>query len=406
VGGSAAAATRTASDVGITPDRITVGIPIPDVSSFGDVEGGASFGGQFGDPQAQWQAFIDDLNHRGGIGGRTVVPEYRLYDSIDLDSMRAACVYLTEQKRVFAVLGGFYGDPILCITQQHQTPLLGLASEADDFYQRSGGRFFSIGTSKDRVLRAFVKLLDADKALRGHTIGVLDQQGIDSATVDRTLLPELQRLGYRVGYHARIAADAGAAQAQIPIEVQRMRAAGVDVLLPVSGLIVATVFAQEADAQRYRPTYYLSDFASGATDVYAAAMPASFEGAIGYTAFRTGEARAGLPEPAGDAACRQTYERSAGKPLDPKILAYYYTVSYCGILRLFEQAMTRAGPNPTRAGFTAALQSIGSFQLAFGSTGSFGPGKPDAPDAVRRVTWRKSCTCWLPIDGFRDVRGL
>jgi ABC-type branched-subunit amino acid transport system substrate-binding protein len=383
-----------------------VGIPLPDVSSFGDVEGGASFGGQFGDPEAQWQAFIDDVNGRGGIDGRTVVPEYRLYDSLDLDSMRAACVYLTEQKRVFAVLGGFYGDPILCITQQHQTPLLGLASEADDFYRRSDGRFFSIATSKDRVLRAFVHLLDGDAALRGHTIGVLDQEGIDSATVDRTLLPELQRLGYKVSYHARIAADANAAQAQIPIEVQRLRAAGVDVLLPVSGLIVATVFAQEADAQRYHPTYYLSDFASGATDVYAAAMPASFEGAIGYTAFRTGEAAAGLAEPPGDAACRQTYERSAGRPLDPKTLAYYYTVSYCGILRLFEQGMARAGPNPTRAGFSAALQGLGSFPMAFGATGSFGPGKLDAADSVRRVTWRKSCTCWLPTDGFRDVRGL
>lgn len=402
-GGGTAPEARTASDVGITEDTITIGIPIPDVSSFGDVEGGASFGGVFGDPQQQWQAFVDDLNRRGGIHGRTVVPVYRLYDSIDADSMRAACIHLTEERRVFAVLGGFYGDPILCITEQHQTPLIGLASEADDFYRRSNGLYFSIGTSKDRVLDAFLRMLHADGALAGRTIGVLDIEGIDAATVDRTLLPGLARLGYRVAYHARIAADANAAQAQIPIEVQRMRAAGVDVVLPVSGLIVATVFAQEADAQRYRPRYYLSDFASGATDVYTAAMPDSFEGSIGYTAFRTGEAAAGLPEPPADAACRETYERAARRTLDPTTLAYYYTVSYCGIMRLFEQGMLAAGVNPTRAGLSAALQDLGTFQLAFGSTGSFGPGKFDAPDTVRRVTWRANCRCWLPIDEFRPV---
>ncbi len=246
-------------------------------------------------------------------------------------------------------------------------------------------------------------MLDADGAWPAAPSACVDVEGIDSATVDRTLLPELERLGYPVAYHARIAADANAAQAQIPIEVQRMRAAGVDVVLPVSGLIAATVFAQEADAQRYRPQYYLSDFASGATDVYTAAMPDSFEGSIGYTAFRTGEAAAGLPEAATDAACRETYEGYSGTTLDPTILAYYYTTIYCGITRLFEQAMNGAGVNPTRASFSPAHAAHRVVPGAVRLDGSFGPGKFDAPDTVRRVTWRVSCKCWLPIDEFRPA---
>ena len=126
-GGATVEEPRTASDVGITADTITVGIPIPDVAAFGDVEGGASFGGAFGDPETQWRAFVDDLNAHGGVQGRRIEPVFRLYDAIDRDGMRAACIYLTEEVQVFAVLGGFYGDPILCVTEQHQTPLLGQA---------------------------------------------------------------------------------------------------------------------------------------------------------------------------------------------------------------------------------------------------------------------------------------
>ena len=39
--------------------------------------------------------------------------------------------------------GGYYGDPILCLTQQHKTPFIGQAGEDDGFYARSNGNYFS-----------------------------------------------------------------------------------------------------------------------------------------------------------------------------------------------------------------------------------------------------------------------
>jgi ABC-type branched-subunit amino acid transport system substrate-binding protein len=387
--------------VGITPDRIVVGIPVPDTSALGDTEGGVQFGETLGDFRAQYQAGIDELNAKGGVNGRQVVAEYRLYKAGDLDDMRAACVYLTEQKKVFAVLGGFFGDPILCVTEQHHTLMLAQASEPDDFYARSQGMFFSITASKDRILGDLAASLHRDGALRGRTIGVLDQEGIDAIPVDRTLLPQLERLGYDVAYHARIANDVGAAQSQIPLEVQRMRGAGVDTVIVASGLIRATVFIQEAQNQRWRPQYLLSDFASGSTDVYTLAMPDSFEGALAYTSFRTGEGRAGRPEAAHDAACREVYERRTGERLDRKTIEYFYAVTACGIVDLFGRGMVGAGPNPTRASLSQALQDLGTFDVPYGSTGSFRPGKFDAPDTTRRVAWKLDCKCWLPVDEFK-----
>lgn len=393
--------TRTASDIGITPDRIVVGIPVPDASAMGDTEGGVQFGETFGDFRTQYQVAIDALNERGGVHGRQVVPEYRLYAAGDLDDMRAACVYLTEEKKVFAVLGGFYGDPILCVTEQHETPMLAQASEPDDFYARSRGMYFSLAASKDRILGDLAGALHRDGVLRGRTIGILDQEGIDAIPVDRTLLPRLEQLGYDVAYHSRIANDVGAAQSQIPLEVQRMRGAGVDTVIVASGLIRATVFIQEAQNQRWRPQYLLSDFASGATDVYTLAMPDSFEGALAYTSFRTGEGRAGRAEPAHDKACRELYEQRAGERLDRTTIEYFYAVSACGIVALFERGMVGAGSNPTRATLSQALQALGTFDVPYGSTGSFRPGKFDAPDSTRRVSWHLDCRCWMPVDDFR-----
>lgn len=404
-GGGEATVERTASDIGITPDRITVGVPVPDTSSMGDTQGGVQFGETIGDVRAQYQAAIDDVNARGGIQGRQVVAEYRLYTAGDLDAMRAACIYLTEEKRVFAVLGGFFGDPILCVTEQHETPMLAQASEPDDFYARSKGMYFSIAASKDRILGDLVDSLHRDSALAGRTIGILDQEGIDAIPVDRTLIPRLKQLGYDVAYHARIANDTGAAQSQIPLEVQRMRGAGVDTVIVASGLIRATVFVQEAQNQRWRPQYVLSDFASGATDVYTVAMPEYFEGAVAYTSFRTGEGRAGQPEAAHDQACRELYERQTGSRLDRREIEYYYAVSACGIVGLFERGMAAAGANPTRETLSRALQQLGAFDVPYGASGSFGPGKFDAPDSTRRVTWKRDCTCWLPVDGFQPTAG-
>ena len=95
------------------------------------------------------------------------------------------------------------------------------------------------------------------------------------------------------------------------------------------------------------------------------------------------------------------YEGRTGETLDRRASEYYLTLTWCGIVRLFERATAAAGVNPTRASVSQALQRIGRFDVPFGSTGSFGPGKFDAPDTIRRVSWRADCRCWLPIDQFQ-----
>jgi ABC-type branched-subunit amino acid transport system substrate-binding protein len=392
---------RKASDIGITPASIKLGILIPSDNS--KTAGGADFSNVLGSPMKQWKAFVDDANKRGGILGRTITPVFKEYDGLSLDAQRAACVYLTEQEKVFAIVnsGGFYGDPILCVTQQHKTPFIGQAGEALDYYQKSNGLYFSTTPNKDRVLRNLVRAALADGVFKGKTVGILSREGIDAIPVDRSLKPELAAAGIKVKYEARISSDDSAAQSQIPVEVQQMRSNGVDLIMLETGLIVANVFVQQADSQRYYPQYLTSDFASGGADIYTIGMPASFAGSITYTALRTGEARAGMPEFAPDAACRKVYEKATGATLDHKTTEYSLTVTACGIMNEFVAGMRTAGVNPTRTLLSQALQGIGRWSVPYSGDGSWGPNKFDAPDVVRRASWHADCKCWLPVGPFR-----
>ena len=395
---------RRASDIGITPTAIKLGILIPSDNS--SKAGGGSFSSVIGSPKQQWTAYVDEVNAKGGVLGRKIQPVFKEYDGLDLDAQRAACVYLTEQEKVFAIVnsGGFYGDPILCVTQQHKTPFIGQAAEALDFYQKSHGLYFSTTPNKDRTLRNLVVAANRDGAFKGKTVGILSREGIDAIPVDRSLKPELAAEGIKVTYEARISSDDSAAQSQIPLEVQQMRNHGVNLIMLETGLIVANVFAQQADSQRYYPQYMTSDFASGGADVYTIGMPASFAGSVTYTALRTGEARAGMAEPPTDAACRQVFERRTGHKLDRTSTEYSLTVTACGILTEFDQAMTTAGVNPTRVLLSQALQAIGPWNVPFSGQGSWGPNKFDAPDVVRRAVWQSGCKCWVPNGPFRRTK--
>jgi ABC-type branched-subunit amino acid transport system substrate-binding protein len=392
-------AQRKASDIGITPTAIKLGILIPQDNSS---EGGTSFSDVIGHPKDQWNAYVNAVNAKGGILGRKIQPVFREYDGLDLDAQRAACVYLTEQAKVFAIVnsGGFYGDPILCVTQQHKTPFLGQAGEALDFYQKSKRLYFSTTPNKDRVLQNMVAAAARDGVYKGKTIGLLSREGIDAIPVDRSLKPALAAHGIKVAYEARISADDSAAQSQIPLEVQQMKSKNVDFIMLTTGLIVANVFVQQADSQRYTPQYMTSDFASGGADIYTIGMPASFAGSITYTALRTGEARAGMAEPAHDAACRKTYEKHSGKALDRTGSEYSLTVTACGIMNELVVGMTKAGVNPTRKLLSTALQSIGSWDVPFSGAGSWSRNKFDAPDVVRRGSWKSDCRCWMPVGPF------
>lgn len=395
---------RGASDVGVTADRVKLGLLLTDLGNPTGLAIGPGISVE--EQQKQWQAYIDDLNQHGGIAGRLIDPVYRNATILNKDQMRATCIQLAKDDKVFAVLdagGAAIGELPQCYTAENGLPLLGggAAGLWDDSFASSRGLLFIMHQRGSRMMRSFAAELDRSGRLKGKTCGILaDEFQGASPKGGEALQKELETRGCKVADRETMSADLSTGASQIPLAVQQMRSKGVDSVMLLANPVYATQFVQSASSQSYKPDYNLTDWLGGTTDFAVQNMPADFEGSVGVTSGRLGESRANMPEIPEGAACRQIYERRTGQPLDRSQQGYTIAQTACSELQLFAKAGAALGPNLTRAGLAGALMRLGAFTPGYQSPGSFSTGKPDLADSVRTVVANSSCGCWIARGEF------
>ena len=98
-------APAVAATNGVTADTITVAYPDIDFAKLKDV--GVNL--DRGDTNKIFKALADDINTKGGINGRNLDVAVVVYNLLDQANTEAACVKMTEDLKVFAVLGAFAG---------------------------------------------------------------------------------------------------------------------------------------------------------------------------------------------------------------------------------------------------------------------------------------------------------
>ena len=112
----------TALGVGVTPTEIKLGVALIDFNCVKDFVDSIRI-----NQDQVYQAFIDDVNAKGGINGRKIVAVYDNYCPINTAGPLSVCTKLTEDDKVFAITGNFFdssGDGQTCVTKQHQRVLL------------------------------------------------------------------------------------------------------------------------------------------------------------------------------------------------------------------------------------------------------------------------------------------
>jgi hypothetical protein len=403
---AASAPSKASTSTGVTATSIKVGVLVTNLGAVSKV-GASAPGFSTKTQEATYQAYFDAINSAGGISGRKVVPVFQSFDPLSTDSMQSACISLTEDQKVFAVLqvGGFYGPPELCITQTHGTLLLdGFGNDPDQFYQQSHGLLFTAMESQNRALAVSAQQTAKLGLLKGKSVGILNVANSSQQATTKGLIPALARVGVKKPVVRTLSADFGTAATQIPLAVNAMRTAGVSVVfLPVNE-INASEFVQNANSQGFNPTYVASDNGGGATDVWGQSMPASFK-AIATTSTRINEYRVNTPQPATDTSCVATYEAATKQQVTRSSSTYGGITATCAAVQMFKIGAAGAGKQLTRKSFSQALSRAAPFPLAgFGGTISFAS-QFDGATSFRNLKWSSGCKCWMPIGKFQKIPG-
>jgi ABC-type branched-subunit amino acid transport system substrate-binding protein len=398
---------RTASDQGVTRDEIKIGFLLV---SFANLDAAGFAFGQRQDREAAIKAYVDDLNQRGGVQGRKVTYTIVKADPFNAASARQACIQLTSDEKVFAVVnsGGAVGANVACYAER-KVPNIFATSQtvSESLYQKGNGYLVAMGASGTRaVLNWALYALESGSIVPGKgKLGILsDECPPDPEMMDRDLKPFLKDRGVEV-VEARVSCDIGLAQQQIPGAVLQMRQAGVTDMFFAVLFPSAQSFIQQAEAQRFQPRYHVSDFWALNTDFSAKNFPAAaFDGTRSVTFTHSGADPAGKPLTDPVKQCGEQLQRAGLPGITDQMGADAEVIVLCDAFTLWAQAAGRAPVNLTREDWVRSLSSLGPFGSAYSARAVYGPQKFNGGDSYAEIEWRRSCSCWYQIREHTPAR--
>ena len=400
--------TSTAPDAGepagpATLDPVTVAVMYPDLS----IAAQFGFAEEIGELAPVFEAFATDANERGGIAGHAIDLEMVEFDLLVDGDAVSACLTATQDLDAFVVigLGGVYGDPVVCVAEQNETLLVQDDGAPAEFYDRADGRLFSLTPNKAESQVAIVDAFVDELAAAPFAVFATLDTGGDYDTMQEHLLPALSDAGLEPAVVVVIDSDTDVAASQIPIEVEEIRAAGVETIIPTPGFFATAAFAQALDAGGVDVRWIGSDAGGFASDLYASQMPpAQMDGALAITTRTVGWQAAGLDEPASRLECR---ERAAALVPDGDFSTESVDVAAaipaCNFLDLLVLAGRGVDGELTTESLSAAIHGLTEIELVERGPSGFGAEKFTAADEARTIEWSAECECWTAISDFEPL---
>jgi len=354
-GSEPAETTTTAGEA--TGEPINVGITYVDVDAL--VASGLEF--NLGDHRAAYTALIEDINNKGGIHGRPLVPSFVAVDPSGAEGADAACLQLAEDDESFIMTGFFLNDAVLCPLEQHGIPVAG-GDMTPERLDRAGAPWLTPSPDTDRT-ETVVRTL----AERGELDGTVALYAASSnqAELDNVVVPVLDELGIETvetGIMDAPAGDTPAIEASVGLIAERFEAAGADTVLLIANS-GANYPTYQVDSN-YRPKLLFTDptavlaFATSDTTSDTSIL----EGALAGGDFGPDQAKfdeatmqecvevllaAGVATPAPDT--------TSGERSDQEYQAAFQA---CPDIYLLRAWLDAAGPDPTVESLEAAIDGL------------------------------------------------
>jgi hypothetical protein len=389
-GASGASGANTASAKGVTADTIKLGLSYPDLAALAKT---GLIKVDNGDYQKIGQVLVDDINKNGGVNGRKIELSFAPYSVLQATAQTAACVKLTEDEKVFMILGGFIGDNNLCAIQQHQTPVIfGYGAGFNNIILgKAKAPFTTFEASDERSTGALVKILNDAGDLKGKTIGIYGTLSASKPLIDLTK-KDLEAAGLTVkdtAINDVDASDSAAFNAQDKVIGNRFKDEGID-----------TVFVQVTvppgtnwDAVGFHPTMYspqTSLITSGSfTNGYSKFPLVAGLQATGNTQTNLDTAAMKHCTDVWMAATGQTVLTQEEETKNSKSTGFAAMSTTCAALQMFVAGAKAAGANLTPDTWLKGLEGVGKIELAAAPQASFAPNKPDGQDSFQLMQYNK-----------------
>ena len=419
-GSSAPTRPAASSQTGVTPKTIKVGIAL---TNFDCIK-------QFVDSirlkqQQVYGAYISDLNAKGGIDGRKIVPIYDTYCPLGSAGPLAVCTKFTDDDKVFAVIGTFVdfsGDAQTCVANQHKTVLMTFNLTQQIIDGSPPGLMIYPGATNERTVRVLLQLLNKQKKLKGKKVAVLGGSA-EANTVNKTIVPGLKKLKVPMGSTAILSingtADTTSAQAQLDSFIEKWKGQHVNTVFlsgdEVSSKQFVTKLRQEMPkVTLITDTTDVKDFAQ--QEVHAGIKPNPNEGIISAG----GPTPAEYDKSANYKYCAQIYKKYTKKAAPKsttvikapggKTVDTYGTINdACQIMTMFHDIATKAGKNLNNASWVKAVDNYGEIvNRGSGPYSSLHTGKYDVEDNFRLEGFDSSIKPsgnWKAITPVENITG-
>jgi ABC-type branched-subunit amino acid transport system substrate-binding protein len=382
---------RPASDgkvgAGVTADAIKLGVVYLDFSKLKDVIPSLDQG----DYETAYQSYAKVINDAGGINGRKLELEFATFDPVDQSTASNACLQLTEDKQVFAVLAAATTPAgSSCILVDHSTPMVG-GTQTTEALEAARAPWFAWDLSSASAARKTVGGVLDEGGFKGKKVAIF--AGAPDEQVARQIESQLKRADVdvvNVAIGSPNSGDVAASKAELQTFAERFRSDGAEQVVVVGDAFV--LFAQALQQTDFRPqliatsTGVVRGFLVAATDysvmkgLIAGGGPSPQEVAA-EPAVEKCHADVQAVEP--DRVIDTPYDPT-GKSPEPAISVE----SACTALQLFSAIAKKAGPTLNADTFGRAGDHLGKITLpGRGGPSNYTPDHPDGQPPLFLARW-------------------
>jgi len=402
VDGSTGPGTGPAVSIPSASKTLLVGVPYVDQQQSSAFTAGISSGLQTGDPKANYQFLVDDLNKQGGILGRKVVIVFHRVDATEsqVQYEQETCTDFAQDHRVPFVLGGLSPTLAKCLIDKGVAVLGdgGQLNTKDYATMRYFVQPGSIALDRLAQLQAseFTKM-GLFKSTVPARVGILYYDVPSFRYAEGVLKAGLQQRGIQIAaeeafHQPSSTQDVGQTEAQVQAAVLKFKAEGVTHVVAVElNAWLQGFFALYASQQDYYPRYgWTSNQVP--TNAQAAVPHKELEGSLVLGFYPTYDTEKQSDYPPATRRCLAQLAShgvaftSGNQRAD--------AVTACDAVHYLKAALTAAG-GVTRDALVAGARALGRTYAPASTYASVMPlGYGAGLAAMRPGAWSTACDCF------------